>query len=104
MTTETEELAALPLLEELGDGPLTFAALFKAIRECEDWTQAEYGERLGLSRQKVCDYEKGRRSPSATKAAEFARVLGYHPESFAQMIFEEQIAKAGLRLKVVPAA
>lgn len=106
MTTRSKKTrkSALAQLEAVTSGPLTFAELFRSVREGEEWTQAQYGEMLGLSRQKVCDFEKGRRLPSAAKAAEFARMLGYHPESFAQLIFEEHIAAAGLKLKVVPAS
>ena len=104
MTTKKKKSKAMKFLEKLTGGPLTFSELFLSIREGEEWTQEEYGKILGLSRQKVCDIEKGRRLPSPEKAAEFAKTLGYHPESFAKLIIEEQIKKAGLKLKVIDAA
>ncbi|SMF47656.1 helix-turn-helix transcriptional regulator [Pseudobacteriovorax antillogorgiicola] len=104
MTTKKKKSKAMKFLEKLTGGPLTFADLFRSIREGEEWTQEEYGKLLGLSRQKVCDIEKGRRLPSPEKAVEYAKILGYHPESFAKLIIEEQIKKAGLKLKVIDAA
>ncbi len=91
-------------LEKLNNGHLTFAQLFSSIREGEEMTQEDFGRLLGISRQKVCDFEKGRRLPSPDKAASFAKKLGYYPESFAKLIIEEQLKKAGLKLKVVDAA
>lgn len=104
MTTRTKKSKALKYLEKESGGPLTFAQLFVSIREGEEMTQAEFGKMLGLSRQKVCDIEKARRLPSPEKAAEYARKLGYLPESFAKLVIEEQIKKAKLKLKVIDAA
>jgi len=95
---------SLAFLEKLNNGPLTFARLFSSIREGEEMTQEDFGRLLGISRQKICDIEKGRRLPSPEKAAEYAKMLGYYPESFAKLIIEEQIKKAGLKLKIVDAA
>ena len=59
-----------------------------------------FGARLGLSRSKVCDYEHGRRPVTYARAAEWARVLGYEPADFVQALAQEQLAEAGLRLRV----
>ena len=104
MTTRKKNSKVLKYLEKATGGPLTFAQLFLSIREGEEMTQGEFGDLLELSRQKVCDFEKGRRLPSPEKAAEYARKLGYLPESFAKLVIEEQIKKAKLKLKVIDAA
>lgn len=104
MTTNKKKSKALKYLEKTSGGSLTFAELFLSIREGEEITQEEFGELLGVSRQKVCDIEKARRIPSPEKAAEYARKLGYLPESFAKLVIEEQIKKAKLKLKVIDAA
>jgi DNA-binding transcriptional regulator YiaG len=91
---------AMKVLEKLNKGPLTFGQLILSIREGEELSQEEFGQFLGLSKQKVCDYEKERRLPSSEKAAEFARKLGYVPESFAKLVIETEIRRLGLKLKV----
>ena len=96
--------ATLKYFEKTSGGSLTFAQVFLSIREGEEMTQEEFGELLRVSRQKVCDIEKARRIPSPEKAAEYARKLGYLPESFAKLVIEEQIKKAKLKLKVIEAA
>jgi transcriptional regulator with XRE-family HTH domain len=107
MTTKSrkkDKSRVIGFLEDLNGGALTFGQLFCSIREGEELTQEDFGRLLGISRQKVCDIEKGRRLPSPDKAAEYAKKLGYYPESFAKLIIEEQIKKAGLKLVVVDAA
>jgi DNA-binding transcriptional regulator YiaG len=91
---------ATKVIEKLNNGPLTFGQLILSIREGEEQSQKEFGQFLGLSKQKVCDYEKDRRLPSPKKAAEFARKLGYVPESFAKLVIEAEIRRLGLKLKV----
>jgi transcriptional regulator with XRE-family HTH domain len=95
---------AVKVLEKLNKGSLTFGQLMTAIREGEELSQEEFGQLLGLSKQKVCDFEKERRLPSPEKAAEYARKLGYIPESFAKLIIEAEIRRIGLKLKVVDIA
>lgn len=52
------------------------------------------------SRAHLCDIEKGRRSVSAKRAAQFARTLGYPSWIFLQTALEDQVREAGLRFKV----
>ncbi|WP_218109818.1 helix-turn-helix transcriptional regulator [Oligoflexus tunisiensis] len=80
---------AMKFFEKLNKGPLTFGQLLLSIREGEQLSQEEFGQLLGLSKQKVCDFEKERRLPSPEKAAEFARKLGYIPESFAKLVIAD---------------
>jgi transcriptional regulator with XRE-family HTH domain len=105
MTTKANKKSkAMKVLEKLNKGPLTFGQLMLSIREGEELSQEEFGQLLGLSKQKVCDYEKERRLPSPEKAAEFARKLGYIPESFAKLVIEAEIRRIGLKLKVIDVA
>lgn len=105
MNTKTKRKSkATKVLEKLNKSPLTFGQLMLSIREGEELSQEEFGNLLGLSKQKVCDFEKERRLPSLEKAAEFARNLGYVPESFAKLVIEAEIRRIGLKLRVVDVA
>ena len=48
----------MTFLTKLVGGPLTFAAMMRSLRGCEDWTQKEMARRLGLTTAHVCDIEQ----------------------------------------------
>ena len=87
-------------LEKLSGGPLTFGGLLAAIREAEGATQVEFAATLGVSRSHMCDIEKGRKVVGAARAARFAKILGYPPESFVALALQGQVTEAGLKLNV----
>lgn len=49
-------------------------AELRAAREAVGWTRQQAGERAGLSKESVRDYELGRRPPAAAYAAYIAAV------------------------------
>jgi hypothetical protein len=55
---------------------------------------------MKISRAHPCDIEKGRRTVSAERAAQFARVLGYSVNQFVATALEDQLRKAGLKVRV----
>lgn len=88
-------------LEKLAGGPLTFGDLIASIRKGEDLSQVDFAsDYLGISKSQLCDIEKGRKSVSAAKAAEYAEALGYSPELFVKLALQDELKRAGLRLKV----
>ena len=90
---------AARLLEELG-GPLTLASLLQAIRQGEGMSQADFAEKLDLSRSHLCDIERGRKTVSPARAAKFARVLGFSEKQFVRLALQKLIDEAGLDLIV----
>ena len=101
MTTRKRKATdAMGFLEEITGGPLTFAETLLAIRQGEGWSQSEMGRKLGISRAHVCDIEKGRRLPSADRAARFARVLGYSETQFVRLALQDQLCQSGLKMTV----
>ena len=102
MTTKakTQSQQARKYLEKLSGGPLTFGGLLTAIREGEEMAQVDFAEKLGISRSHLCDIEKGRKVVAAARAARFARILGYSPESFVALALQAQVNEAGLKLNV----
>ncbi len=91
---------ALKFLEELTGGPLTFPELLLTLRENEDLSQNDFAKRLGITKQKLCDIEKGRREVSPAKAASFALKLGFPPEFFVDLALQDDLKKAGLKIKL----
>jgi len=96
----TKKTKATRLLEELAGGPLNLGRYIYAIREGEEMSQVDFAKKLGISKSHLCDIEKGRKSVSAAKAAEMARVLGYSERQFVQLALQAAMERAGLDYRV----
>jgi transcriptional regulator with XRE-family HTH domain len=83
---------------------LTFAAAIKAHRKCEEWTQQEAAERLGITKQLLSAYEHAHKLPSPSKAYEIAKALGMEPRMAVLMVMNDQLRQAGLPLQVALAS
>ncbi len=68
---------AMLFLEKISGGPLTIAEALKSLRQCDEVSQQAFAAKLGLSKQNLCDIEKGRKFVSPARAALFAKRLGY---------------------------
>jgi transcriptional regulator with XRE-family HTH domain len=91
--------AAIRFLDELG-GEYRFGTMLSAVREGEELSQADMARKLGISRSHLCDIEKGRKTVSPARAAEFARVLGLSEKQFVRVALQELVDEAGLNLQV----
>ncbi|MEO5969968.1 MAG: helix-turn-helix transcriptional regulator [Bdellovibrionia bacterium] len=91
---------AVKTLERITGGPLTLARLIQSIRLGEEMTLAEFAEQLSISRQHLCDIEKGRKVVSPERAAKFATLLGYSKEQFVGLALQALLDEADLPLKV----
>lgn len=87
-------------LDELNGGPLTFSQMMESFRLCDEMSLVDYAGRLGVSRQYLCDVEKGRRTVSLARAAEWGRILGYGEELFMKLALEQQARAAGLDVEI----
>lgn len=77
-------------------GPLTFGKLIEAYRLSEGLSQTVFAKKLKISQASLCDLEKGRKIPSAERAAKIAKVLK-EPESFwIQIALQDQLRQSGL--------
>ena len=81
-------------------GPLTFADLLLIHREDKTWTQTRMAKELGLSKQKLCDFEKGRRLPSVKMAVKWAKKMKQPTEVWLQVILQDQLRHNNLKFKV----
>lgn len=97
---------AASFLESITGGPLTLGGLLRSIREGEETSQAEFAERLGISRSHLCDIEKGRKILSPARAARYAGILGYSETQFVRLALQATIEEAGLpwRVQLIPAS
>lgn len=96
----TKSDKSLKFLEELTGKKLTFGNLLWSIRECEEMSQAEFSKLLRISRQYLCDIERGRRIVSTKTAAVFANKLGYSPIQFIRLTIQDDLNKNGFHLDV----
>ena len=83
-------------LEKISGRKLTIGLLLLTIRECEDLTQKEFAEKLGITRQYLCDLEHDRRSVSLEKAVIFAKRTGYSENQMVRLALQDFVNKAGL--------
>jgi len=81
-------------------GRLSFAQVLLSHRMGEEMTQVEMAEKLDISKQSLCDLEKGRRIPSPSRAAKIAKKLGMLPESFIQLALSDQLREENLKFDI----
>ena len=91
---------SLAFLESITGKKLTIGNLLWSIRECEEMSQAEFAKLLSISRQYLCDVEKGRRIVSTKAAAAFANKLGYSPMQFIRLAIQDDLNKNGFHFDV----
>ncbi len=87
-------------LKSLRKRPLTFGKMIQSLRECDEIPQAELARQMGITRANLCDIEKERRVVTPTLAVKFAKVMGYSVHQFVSLSLEDQLKKAGLKMKV----
>lgn len=91
---------SLALLESISGKKLTIGNFLSAIREGEELTQVAFADQLKISRQYLCDIERGRRSVSPKMAAMFAKKLGYSEKQFVRLALQDELDRAGLHFNV----
>ena len=79
---------------------LTFGAAVEGLRVGEEISQAAFARKLGISRQYLCDVEKGRRLVSPEQAARFAKAFGHPPNVLVRLALQDAVSASGLKLRV----
>jgi transcriptional regulator with XRE-family HTH domain len=100
MITKKKISESLKFLETLAGSKLTLANLLLAIRQGEDMSQNAFAKLLGVSRQYLCDIERGRRFISPKVAAEYAKKLGYSQRQFVRLCLQDWVDREGLDLRI----
>jgi transcriptional regulator with XRE-family HTH domain len=88
------------LEERILGSPLTFGASVEALRVGDGISQVAFARKLGVSRQYLCDVEKGRRLVSPEQAARFATAFGHPPNVLVRLALQDAVSASGLKLKV----
>src|SRR5581483_2455511 len=76
---------------------LNFGEAVGALRIGEEMTQSEFAAKLGVSRQYLCDIERGRRRVSPEQAAKFAAAFGHPPNVLVQLALQDAVYAGGLK-------
>ncbi len=101
MTTKRLNGSSVDELErKILKGPVTFGEAVESLRVRDEWSQVEFAKKLGLSRQYLCDVEKGRRLVSPEQAARFARAFGHPAQVLVQLALQDAVSAGGLKLRV----
>ncbi len=98
MSTKNKKYTTKNLENDFGQ--LSFADLILMQREDLELTQVEMAKKLKISKQKLCDFEKGRRIPSAKLAAGWSKKLRLPPEVWIQAVLQDQLKRDNIHLKV----
>lgn len=81
-------------------GPVSFGQFINSFRLSFELTQVQFALKLKISKQELCDIEKGRKLVSVDRAVDFARRLKHSEKLFAKYVIEDQLRKSGLNLRV----
>lgn len=95
---------SLKAIEKITGVTLTLGKLLWAIRQSEDSSQLGFAEKLGISKQHLCDIEHDRKSVAPKLAATYTDILGYSKEQFNRLSLQGMIDREGLRymIEVIP--
>jgi len=77
-------------------GPLTFAKVLKAWRQCEEMPQKMLAKKLGVTPSTLADLESGRRIPSLQRAEKIAILMGAIPQQWVRLALQDYINKSGV--------
>lgn len=81
-------------------GHISFGEMLLSFRQAQELTQVEMAKILNISKQDLCNIEKGRKLVSVERAVSFANILKMPPKTFAKYVLQDQLQKAGLKGEV----
>src|SRR5437879_2584090 len=81
-------------------GPISFGAHLKSYRTGWELSQVAMAKKLKISRQKLNDFEHGRRFPSIGAVITFAKRMDEHPLVWIQILLEGMLRREHLNFRV----
>jgi transcriptional regulator with XRE-family HTH domain len=81
-------------------GPISFGEMLYSFRFSNEYSQVIMAEMLSISKQDLCNIEKGRKLVSVERAKAFAEALGMPPRTFAKYALQDQLDAAGIEGEV----
>lgn len=101
MTIKSKMTAkTLKEIEKITGTKLTLGKLLWAIRQADEISQVDFANTLGITKQHLCDIERGRKSVSPKLAAEYGKTLGYSQEQFIRLALQDLLDREGLNVQV----
>ena len=80
--------------------PLTFGNALESFRLGEGLSQKKFALILGISPQRLCDIEKGRRIPSVSRALKIARKIKMPKKTWIELALQDTLRKEKLNYTV----
>jgi transcriptional regulator with XRE-family HTH domain len=77
-------------------GPISFAEMLYSFRLSKEVSQVAMAKTLGISKQELCNIEKGRKLISVERSKAFAEALEMPPKTFAKYALQDQLNSAGI--------
>jgi antitoxin HigA-1 len=99
MTTRKRSEAVKRLDKIIGEEE-SLGGFLWAIRVGDELSLESFAKKLKISKQNLCDIEKGRKFVSPERAARFAKILGHSEITFVELALQDIIRNDGLKLKV----
>ncbi len=81
-------------------GPISFGEMLHSLRISKEQSQVALAGSLGISKQELCNIEKGRKIVSVERAKNFAEALEMPPKVFAKYALQDQLNLAGIEGEV----
>ncbi len=99
MSTKKNKTLAKEAIRKV-TGHISFGDMLCSHRINQDISQVQMADNLGISKQMLCNIEKGRKLVSVERAALFAKKLKMPPKVFAKYALQDQLIRAGLKGEV----
>lgn len=98
MSTKNNVLAKTAIRKLTGH--ISFADILLSLRMTQEMTQVQMSTKLGISKQDLCNIEKGRKDVSVQRAVAFAKSLNMPVKVFAKYVLQDQLKKVGIKGEV----
>lgn len=72
---------------------MTFGSLVRAIRICDEISQVKLAEKLMISKQFLSNVENGHKEVGFSFAKKVAKILGYPPAPFLELVIKDQLKR-----------
>ena len=95
---------AVDVMHELGfdiTTPVRIGETLRAFRKAEGVTLKQIAKQLGISEQRLSDYEHSRYYPSYDRMLQWATLVGYNPVFALQEQLMEQLQQAHVPIKTL---
>lgn len=78
-------------------GPISFGQMIRSWRIGHELSLVQMADILGISKQDLCNIEKGRKLVSVERAVSFAKAVDMSEKVFAVYALQDQLRKVGIK-------